>query len=211
MYCKECGKPLPEDAKFCVNCGMKISDSDVSFVETEKRTASTVEADTSKSADGDYVYKSDPEFQWNVEERPKRRIFSPETGEFNWETDSDREQKRAEHERLAQAARRERQRIEQAEKIHDEELRIRALAEEKQRLREAEEKRFADAAEAMRRAEEMLAAHRAKTHAEEERDAAELLDQIDKENKIAETEAQSESAAKIDKFYTRRPDRKSVV
>lgn len=202
MYCKECGKPLPEDAKFCVNCGMKISDSDVSFVETEKRTASTVEADTSKSADGDYVYKSDPEFQWNVEERPKRRIFSPETGEFNWETDSDREQKRAEHERLAQAARRERQRIEQAEKIHDEELRIRALAEEKQRLREAEEKRFADAAEAMRRAEEMLAAHRAKTHAEEERDAAELLDQIDKENKIAETEAQSESAAKIDKFYT---------
>ena len=51
MYCKECGKPLPEDAKFCVNCGMKISDSDVSFVETEKRTASTVEADTSKSAD----------------------------------------------------------------------------------------------------------------------------------------------------------------
>ena len=53
MYCKECGKPLPEDAKFCVNCGMKISDSDVSFVETEKRTASTVEADTSKSADGD--------------------------------------------------------------------------------------------------------------------------------------------------------------
>lgn len=202
MYCKECGKPLPEDAKFCVNCGMKISVSDLSFVETEEHTASVVDADTLKSADGAYVYKSDPEFQWNVEERPKRRVLDPETGEFNWETDIDREQKRAEHERLAQAARRERQRVEQAEKIHDEELRIRALAEEKQRLREAEEKRLADAAEAMRKAEEMLAAHRAKSRAEEERDAQELLDHIDNENKIAEEKAQSESAAKIDKFYT---------
>lgn len=25
MYCMNCGKELPDEAKFCVNCGAKIS------------------------------------------------------------------------------------------------------------------------------------------------------------------------------------------
>ncbi len=209
MYCKECGKALPDDAKFCISCGTEVFSGNGDFSDSAGRSRQsggeanrTVNGQEVQKNEGEYIYKRDPEFRWNVEERPKKRIFDADTGEFNWETDWERDQKKAEHERLAQAARRERQRVEMAEKSHAEEMRLRAVAEEKQRLKAMEEQRMADAAEAMRKAEEMLAAHRAKTREEEEKHAAELLDNIDRENKMAEETAQNESAAKIDKFYT---------
>ena len=33
MYCRNCGKPIPDDAEFCPDCGIRLRDPSVTYLE----------------------------------------------------------------------------------------------------------------------------------------------------------------------------------
>ena len=50
MFCKNCGRELPDDAKFCVQCGASMNQKAESTEKTKKTDTSNVKAVTEKCA-----------------------------------------------------------------------------------------------------------------------------------------------------------------
>ena len=50
MFCKNCGRELPDDAKFCVQCGASMKQKAESTEKTKKTDTSNVEGSQAVSA-----------------------------------------------------------------------------------------------------------------------------------------------------------------
>ena len=110
MFCRNCGKPIPEDARFCMYCGTpvetatsEIEDQDVAtevLPEAENVYQTEPEAEATQPDDmfggSDEVQEPEPEpvkkerpvfdeINWNVEEYPdSETVTKTEDVDFNW-------------------------------------------------------------------------------------------------------------------------------
>ena len=91
MYCKNCGKELAADAKFCMQCGTPVDDVPVP-VQTAPVQHTTEKAEPAKAPQP----KAEPvdaprerpvfdEIKWNVSEYPDQNaVEKTEEIDFNW-------------------------------------------------------------------------------------------------------------------------------
>ena len=94
MYCKNCGKELAADAKFCMQCGTPVDDVPAP-VQTAPVQHTTEKAEPAKAPQP----KAEPvdaprerpvfdEIKWNVSEYPDQNaVEKTEEIDFNWNTE----------------------------------------------------------------------------------------------------------------------------
>jgi|GEM_PF-1572153 len=75
MYCKNCGRPLPDDARFCSYCGTKIEQS---AAEQTENIEETKEEETIK------VMPPEEKFDWGIESFPGSGIKKTDDIDFDW-------------------------------------------------------------------------------------------------------------------------------
>ena len=88
MYCKECGKKLLNDAKFCIHCGAEVPDEVRELLAEEKTT---------------FRFKPDPDFRWNTEALKADKKPQAEDDEFVWDI-AEYEKRSAERKKNREAA-----------------------------------------------------------------------------------------------------------
>ena len=83
MYCRNCGKKLADDARFCPECGARVAKvGDILTNRAEKKAEAPVhqefvDFDTEKAPDEKRIY----DFKWNTEDfhrEPKRPAVKKE-------------------------------------------------------------------------------------------------------------------------------------